>query len=113
MAQTTVVNVSYNHLRKNGYVNFSHWFAQKDTEYIGGTNANLGVTSSVFRNPFPLRIDNLSGRQEVLYTYISYLENHPEIKEAAANLAGCQLGCFCAPELCHGHALKEIADGDQ
>lgn len=60
-------------------------------------------------NPFVIGKDGL--REAVVMKYKRYLEKHPELVEAAKiELSGKILGCWCAPHLCHGDILAEIAN---
>ncbi len=60
-------------------------------------------------NPIYLRHER--DRQLVYDKYWEYLEEHPELKEEAKReLAGKVLGCWCAPRLCHGMVLAQIAN---
>ncbi|GDY72351.1 hypothetical protein SAV31267_018360 [Streptomyces avermitilis] len=43
--------------------------------------------------------------------YRAYLVEHPELLAQVPALRGRTLACWCAPELCHGDVLAEIADG--
>jgi hypothetical protein len=65
-------------------------------------------------NPFELPADGT--RDEVIAHYAwHYLPHKPGLLATINNLQGRALGCWCAPEPCHGHVLAAVAahDGDQ
>jgi hypothetical protein len=54
---------------------------------------------------------HVSTREEAILKYREWLDNHPDIKDAARiELRGLDLVCWCAPEACHGDVLLEIAN---
>lgn len=60
-------------------------------------------------NPFVIGIHGT--RHEVVAKYKSWLLNNPHlIEQARIELTGKDLVCFCAPLLCHGDVLLEIAN---
>lgn len=62
-------------------------------------------------NPFYLR--NESEREIVLERYKKWLDENPQIKAAAIKeLRGKDLVCWCAPKLCHGDVLLQLANED-
>lgn len=64
---------------------------------------------SKFGNPFI--IGKHGTRDAVIMKYRRWLERNPEIVEAAKlELKGKVLGCWCAPNKCHGDVLLEIAN---
>jgi mRNA interferase HigB len=65
--------------------------------------------ASEFQNPFVIGKDGT--RKEVVQMYNEYIKSRPDLLAKAKELAGKILGCYCAPELCHGDVLKSIADG--
>lgn len=48
-------------------------------------------------------------REEAVKRYEEYLLNSPELLDALPELFGKVLGCWCAPQLCHGHILAFFA----
>lgn len=59
-------------------------------------------------NPFEIGKDGT--RQEVVEKYADWIFSQPELIEKAKNeLNGKVLACWCAPKLCHGDVLAEIA----
>ena len=83
--------------------------APKDAIYIG--------RGSKWGNPYShkkgTKADEVvSTREEAIATtkYRQYLEEHPELKEAAKKeLKGKDLVCFCKPAACRGDILLEVA----
>ncbi|MFG6084223.1 DUF4326 domain-containing protein [Paracoccus litorisediminis] len=50
--------------------------------------------------------------EQVLEQYVRYLHTNPGfIDRVRRELAGKDLICWCAPEACHGHILRDIAMG--
>lgn len=67
---------------------------------------------SKWGNPFQLDPKKKGkDRDSVLAQYREYLMTHPELVELAKKeLKGKDLVCWCAPKLCHGDVLLEIAN---
>jgi hypothetical protein len=64
---------------------------------------------SIWGNPFIIGKDG--SREEVIEKYIKYLNDSPDlIKRAKEELNEKILGCWCAPNLCHGHILAQLAN---
>ena len=60
-------------------------------------------------NPFEIGKDG--DREEVVEKYAEWLLAQPELVEKAKEeLRGKVLGCWCAPKLCHGNILSQIAN---
>ena len=60
-------------------------------------------------NPFEIGKDG--DREEVVEKYAEWLLAQPELVEKAKEeLKGKVLGCWCAPKLCHGNRLSQIAN---
>lgn len=77
--------------------------------YIGRANPRRGLKASPFANPFKIGVDG--DRAEVIAKYRLWLIDRPAlIHRAVRELRGKRLGCWCAPEACHGDVLAEIAD---
>jgi hypothetical protein len=77
--------------------------------YIGRDDD--GITDELFACPRDIRA-SVIGREEMIRQYRGYVFANPEIVRACRELKGLRLGCFCAPEPCHGDVLAEIADTD-
>lgn len=66
---------------------------------------------SKWGNPYSIGKDG--DRTEVIDKYKEYLREHPElITDARNELKGKTLGCWCAPQLCHGDILAFVAEGN-
>jgi Domain of unknown function (DUF4326) len=64
---------------------------------------------SKWGNPFIIGINGT--RETVIAKYKKWLLNKPDlIKEAQEELKGKILGCWCAPNACHGDILSEIVN---
>jgi hypothetical protein len=64
---------------------------------------------SKWGNPFVIGKDGT--REEVIAKYEAWLKEHPELMAALPELQGKVLGCWCAPEACHGDVLARLAEG--
>lgn len=91
MAKTRVVNVT----------------KEKADVYIGRPS-NWG-------NPFFLRAGaSLKERRAVIDQYRKYINSNARLRDRIVpELKGKTLGCFCAPNPCHGDVLVEIAEGGE
>ena len=78
-------------------------------EYIGRPMPRHRLKASVFANPYVIGRDG--DRDAVIARYREYLRQCPELVEKAKALRGKRLGCWCAPNACHGDILAAIADG--
>jgi hypothetical protein len=79
--------------------------------YIGRYNSYYDLPQSEFANPFTL--DDYSRDESVdLYTlWFSYqVVTDPEFEDAARNLQGETLACWCVPDRCHGIPLVEFCE---
>lgn len=129
-----VINVKVDNIRrpdKNGntYDNLKSWCDDtKNNYYIGrsgivfiqenGIKFRYPPCNSVLHNPY--KITNDIDRNAVCDLYRKYLEkklaheiaigmekNGP-FHKAMRHAVGKQLGCWCAPERCHGHEIEKI-----
>lgn len=67
---------------------------------------------SVWGNPFMIGRDG--NRSMVIAKYRTWLLGQPELlARCRTELRGKVLGCWCAPEPCHGDVLAEIANEPQ
>lgn len=64
---------------------------------------------SKWGNPF--RLTSEDARAAVLEQYREWLMGRPELLRSLPELRGKVLGCWCAPRVCHGDVLAELADG--
>ena len=66
---------------------------------------------SKWGNPFVIGRDGT--RREVVEKYRDLLNSSPSlVEEAKQELTGKVLGCWCAPELCHGDAIAALINDD-
>lgn len=62
-------------------------------------------------NPFLMPYDG--DRDTVIKNYADYyLAHKPSLLERLGELRGKALGCWCAPEPCHGDVLRDLAGGN-
>ena len=57
----------------------------------------------------PYKLKNFNNREEVVTLYEKYVRENKNLVEAARDLKGKTLGCWCAPDLCHGETLHKLA----
>ena len=62
---------------------------------------------SKWGNPFVITRDGT--REQVVAKYRAWVLSRPELVAALPELRGKTLGCWCAPQLCHGDVLAELA----
>lgn len=66
---------------------------------------------SKWGNPYSIGKDG--DRTEVIDKYKEHLRGRPDlIEDARSELKGKTLGCWCAPQLCHGDILAFVAEGN-
>jgi hypothetical protein len=75
-----------------------------------------GLQGSPYANPYKVRGDRTAA--EAVSLFRQYVARRPELEESARReLAGRDLACWCrlpdpgAPDVCHGAALLELANG--
>ncbi len=76
--------------------------------YIGRAVARRGLPESKWHNPFVVGRDGT--RDEVIVLYEEYLLTRPDLLAALSELKGQRLGCWCAPQACHGDVLAKYAE---
>jgi Domain of unknown function (DUF4326) len=62
---------------------------------------------SKWGNPYLIGRDGT--REEVIAKYRAWVLRRPELLGALPELRGKTLGCWCAPQPCHGDVLAELA----
>ena len=62
---------------------------------------------SKWGNPFVIGRDG--SREQVIAKYRAWVLAQPELVAALPELRGKILGCWCAPQACHGDVLAELA----
>lgn len=63
---------------------------------------------SVWGNPF--RIGRDGTREEVIAKYREWVTGQTMLMARLARLRGQRLGCYCAPEPCHGDVLINLLE---
>jgi len=63
---------------------------------------------SKWGNPYRVGVDGT--REEVIAKYRAWLLKQPKLMAVLPELRGEVLGCWCAPEACHGDVLAEMAN---
>lgn len=80
--------------------------------YVGRGNDPRTGKPPAFSWGNPFVISPTMSRMAVIMKYSEWLHARPELlKRAKEELAGKVLGCYCAPEACHGDVLALIANG--
>ena len=84
--------------------------AEDDHVYIGRDMQVYvaGAVGSKWANPFKVKSSSRTGCTD---QYRDYVLASPELMGRLGELKGKVLGCWCAPERCHGHVLAELVDG--
>lgn len=114
--ETQVVNVKTANIRPK-YNNLSEWMKNKDEHvYIGRKGVvfidgvRFPLYDSIWANPY--KIDEYNSREEVLESYLEYIENklmsNKNLINELLKLKGKKLGCWCKPECCHGDILIDL-----
>jgi len=63
---------------------------------------------SKWGNPFEIGKDGT--REEVVEKYRQWIKTQPDLLKDLPELKGKILACWCAPKLCHGDVLEEMAN---
>lgn len=63
---------------------------------------------SKWGNPFAIGRDGT--REQVIAKYEEWLRTQPDLMAALPELHGKVLGCWCAPQACHGDVLARLAN---
>lgn len=61
-------------------------------------------------NPFIIGRDGT--REDVVNKYREYILGNKKLTADLHELKGKTLGCWCAPQACHGDVLEELANND-
>lgn len=113
----SVINCKVAHIRPK-YKNLQEWMEDKNNVYIGRAGVvfinkqRFPKQSSNFSNPFKLNKDGT--RDEVIEKYEKYiikkLEEDNLLQKELLEMKGKNLGCWCAPEHCHGNILLKLIE---
>lgn len=85
-----------------------HCKREKYDVYIGRAVSRSGLKASLWANPFVIGKDGT--REECIAKFRASLLLNPELLQKLPELKGKVLGCWCAPEACHGDVLSELAN---
>ena len=103
-----VINVKKAELKKLGYGSLVDWLNSSPNHiYIGRNMTHYvpGAVGSKWANPF--KVDKY-GRDGCLKRYEEHIRSTPELFNSLDELRGRVLGCWCAPEGCHGDVLIKL-----
>lgn len=101
-----VINVRAAELRKHGFQSLEQWLQDPNHVYIGRANPHVrGAHQSKWHNPFSLQ---KFGRAGCIKKFEEYILANEELLKDLPELKGKVLGCWCAPEACHGHVLSRL-----
>lgn len=110
-----MVNVKVKYLRPT-YHNLKEWMDDPKNVYIGRANVvfiggqRFPKNASPFSNPYKMGKDG--PRKEVLQKYEAYIRAYLKrstwLQKQLKQLKGKRLGCWCAPDLCHGDVLVKL-----
>lgn len=111
----SVVNVKVMNIRPQ-YQNLKDWMKNPDHVYIGRAavvfidNKRYPPAASIWANPF--KLNKHTSRKEILKKYKIYItqkiNNDSTLKNQLLQLSTKKLGCWCAPQKCHGHVLLQL-----
>lgn len=119
-----VVNVKVTYIRPK-YNNLKEWVEDFNNEYIGRAGVvfvdseRFPKLGSIWANPFRIKrskdLDAVAkSRAHVLRKYERYivelLDANPKMVQLLLELRGKTLGCWCAPEPCHGDILLKLIE---
>ena len=76
--------------------------------YIGRKTGRL--KESEWANPFERKGQTREERRDSLYRYEMYIRARPHLVSKLKTLKGKKLGCWCPPDLCHGHILVSLIE---
>lgn len=80
----------------------------QDCDVYIGRAVNRGgwkLKASKWKNPFSVK---KYGREGAIEKYREYVLNNTSLMNSLHELQGKRLGCWCAPEPCHGDVLVEL-----
>ncbi len=113
----SIINVKVSYIRPQ-FNNLKEWCENSENVYIGRRGVvfinkeRYPPKDSIWCNPFKIGKDG--NRDEVIQKYETYIrkkiENDHSLQEELKKLKGKCLGCWCAPEPCHGNVLLKIVN---
>lgn len=110
----SVVNVKVANIRPQ-YANLKEWMEDKKNVYIGRAGIvfingeRFPKENSIWANPY--KVGKEYTRDEAIMLYKFYIREKiitQHLQSQLLELKDKQLGCWCAPESCHGHVLLEL-----
>jgi len=116
MSSSKVVNVKVANIRPK-YKNLEEWMSDSNNCYIGRggivfiDGCRFPKSGSIWANPF--KISKTQTRDDVLKLYEEYIKKKiidEDLHEELEKLRGKNLGCWCAPDKCHGDILLKILE---
>ncbi len=115
LSTTKVKNVKVVNIRP-GFKDLKEWCEHPDNVYIGRRGIvfvdkkRYPTEDSIWCNPYKIGKDG--DRDEVIQKYEIYIRNRLEkevgLKDELKRLKDKNLGCWCAPEPCHGDVLIKL-----
>jgi len=75
--------------------------------YIG--RSGRGRQDAGWGNPVKVRSNSLKARLEAVVGFWDVLQQNEALCARLDEVAGSTLGCWCAPQLCHGHVIATAA----
>lgn len=114
MSESKVVNVKVANLRSLGYANLQEWMSDPDNVYIGRKGivfidgVRFPKKDSFWANPH--KITKEISREQVIELYETHIRTKLDKVgwEKLDEIEGKNLGCWCAPEECHGNVLEKL-----
>lgn len=85
----------------------------QDCEIYIGRRLTMGgwnLPESIWHNPFEIK--KYKSREVVLKMYRDYLTTNKKLMALLPTIYGRVIGCWCAPEPCHGDIIAELAEID-
>ena len=84
------------------------WSKEPGNVYIG--RKTRCMPASKWGNPYIIDSENpITSRIKVVKLFEKYLATNKELRDCISELKDKKLGCWCAPELCHGEILHRLA----
>ena len=112
-----VVNIRKANLNSMGYRDLSEWVSVPGNIYIGRDMSRFvaGAVGSKWQNLF--RVGKQASREKCCGEYEKYIltdntiqANGKTLFQSLEELKGKNIGCWCHPEMCHGHVLKSLVE---
>lgn len=107
----SVVNCKVKFIRPK-YNDLKEWCEDNNNVYIGRRGVvfidkqRYPSDENIWANPF--KVGKHGTREQVIEKYRRMINQSPELMKELELLRGKNLGCWCAPERCHGDVLLEI-----